>query len=311
VTRLRPVDIERIPGNLAEYDADLRRKTGLSLRQIACRAAGVGEDDLKQGQNGVTVAAVPMGSGLGIIEGFSKTVGSIAAQLGFRGFVTEGHDVAGIAEAVEKGGDILMLADDERFVAITSGRGQVVDNVWATARGFVAGLEAMGGGLTGASALVLGCGPVGIAGAEALLERGATVTLLDADRDRAVSALRVLTSTRPDTTWDTTPDRIRVEDGGMGALLRHEVIFEATTTGGFIEPSHLTSRALVVAPGVPCALTPEALAMHGDRILHDVLEIGTATMVVQAFVHCRERGGFGKEAGETSAASDAGRPGIR
>jgi hypothetical protein len=39
---------------------------------------------------------------------------------------------------------------------------------------------------------------------------------------------------------------------------------------------------LVAAAGMPCALTPEAMAENRDRILHDALEIGTATMVVQA-----------------------------
>jgi len=39
---------------------------------------------------------------------------------------------------------------------------------------------------------------------------------------------------------------------------------------------------MLAAPGMPCALTPEAMAENRDRILHDVLEIGTATMAVQA-----------------------------
>ncbi|MFC1791901.1 hypothetical protein ACFL0I_05520 [Gemmatimonadota bacterium] len=42
------------------------------------------------------------------------------------------------------------------------------------------------------------------------------------------------------------------------------------------------SGTMVAAPGLPCALTPDALAEHRDRILHDALEIGTATMAVQS-----------------------------
>jgi len=274
MTRLTSNDLHPIPGNLARYDADLKRKTGLSLRQIACKAAGIPEEDLCAVTGRVKVAAVPVSSGLGIIEGFADAVGSILTHLGFRSFVTERHDVAGVAEALERGSDILMLADDERFVAIAPARQRVVDNVGATARGFVAGLEAMRGGVAGASALVLGCGPVGVAGATALLERGATVSLLDEDRHRAVSALRDLTS----------PARkpVGLEDGGADALRRYELIFEATDSGGFIEPHHLTSKTLMAAPGIPCALTKEALDRHGERVLHDALEIGTATMAVEA-----------------------------
>jgi hypothetical protein len=72
-------------------------------------------------------------------------------------------------------------------------------------------------------------------------------------------------------------------EGDSQAALRHyDLIFDATNTGGFIEPAHLAAGALVAAPGVPCALTPEAMAEHRDRVLHDSLEIGNATLVVQA-----------------------------
>jgi pyrrolysine biosynthesis protein PylD len=188
VTRLESPDVDPIPGNLAQYDAALRRKTGLSLRQIACKAAGIAEDRLGGVMGRMTVAAVPVSSGRGVIRGFSHAVAAIVAHLGFRSFVTSGRDVAGIAEALERGAEILLLADDRRFVAMAPGRRRLADNARATARGFVAGLEAMRGEITGASALVLGCGPVGVAGAEALLERGATVALLDSNRGRATSA---------------------------------------------------------------------------------------------------------------------------
>lgn len=289
MTRLGSVDVRPIPGNLGRYDAELRRKVGLSLRQLACKAAGVQEDLLERVMGEVTVAAVPFSSGLGIIEGFSHTVVSIVVFLGFRGFVTEGHDVAGVAEALERGGDILLLADDERFVAVIPGQRRFVDNARATAQGFVAALEAMRGGVAGAAALVLGCGPVGVAGAEALLERGATVALLDTDRERALAAARRLRS--------RAPDVIRVEDGGLDALDRYELIFEATNTGGFVESHHLTSRTLMAAPGMPCALTPDALVQHGDRVLHDALEIGTATMAVQAAVGLKSSSGAGRPGG--------------
>ena len=284
MTRLRATDIDPIAGNLPAYDADLKRRTGLSLRQIACRAADIREEGLEKVMGGMTVAAVPVSTGLGEIGGFSQTVAAIVTHLGFRAFVTENRDVAGLAEGMERGGDILMLADDERFVAITPGRHQVVDNSRATALGFVVGLEAMNGGVAGAPVLVLGCGPVGMAGAEALLERGASVALFDTDRERALFVSREL-GLKPS-------EPIRVEEEGFTAPGRYELIFDATNTGGFIESDQLTSKTLMAAPGMPCALTPEALARHRDRILHDPLEIGTATMAVQAAVNLAMRTGF-------------------
>ena len=73
-----------------------------------------------------------------------------------------------------------------------------------------------------------------------------------------------------------------MEDTPHTVFARYELIFDATNAGGFIEPAHLTPDTMLAAPGMPCALTPEAMAEYRDRVLHDALEIGTATMAVQA-----------------------------
>jgi len=276
MTRLRVEDLEPIRGRLEDYDAHLKRMTGASLRQIACHAAGVDEALIIDVLEQVLMAAVPVTTGLGIIGGFSPTVAAITSHLGFRIFVTEASDEAGFGEGVERGAEVIMLADDESFVALTPGRKHLADNSLATAQGFVAGLELMKGGLEGESVLVLGCGPLGMAGAKALLARGASVSLCDIVRERALAAQRELGQ-------DAT-DRIRMEDLPSTALTGYDLIFDATNAGGFIEPTHLSPDTLVAAPGMPFALTPEAMAENRDRILHDALEIGTATMAVQAVV---------------------------
>jgi pyrrolysine biosynthesis protein PylD len=280
MTRLTRGDIAPILGSLDDYDGQLRRTTGASLRQIACRAADVEEALMMKLSRRVRIAAVPVGSGLGLIDGFSGTVAGIVTHLGFDAFVTESSDVAGLAEGIERGAHILMLADDVRFVAIAPERGHVVDNNLATAQGFVAALELMHGSLTGRSALVLGCGPVGVAAATSLLDHGADVALCDIRHERVAAALRKVAGGASDRIRG--PDRIRMEEDARAALRRYELIFDATDAGGFIEPSHLGPKTVVAAVGLPCALTPEAMAEHRERILHDALEIGTATMAIQA-----------------------------
>ncbi len=274
MTRLNEGDIDRIPGQLDGYDARLRRMTGASLRQIACRGAGVDEALIINLLDQVRIAAVPVTSGLGVITGFSGTVAAIVSHLEFETFVTESCDDAGIAEGFERGADILMLSDDKNFVAITPGRKKVVDNSRATAKGFVAGLELMKGGLTRESVLVLGCGPLGAAATKALIDRGASVAICDIRKERALAALREI--------GQDAPDRIQVEEASQIVLERYELIFDATNVGNFIEAAHLTPQTYVAAPGMPCALTPEAMAKNRNRLLHDALEIGTATMAVQA-----------------------------
>jgi pyrrolysine biosynthesis protein PylD len=279
MTRLKSADIAPILAGLDEYDARLKRTTGASLRQIACRAAGVEEALIGKLGSHVRFAAVPVRSGLGVIDGFSGTVAGIVTHLGFEAFVTESSDVAGMAEGIERGAHVLMFADDECFVAITPERRHVVDNNLATAQGFVAGVELMRGGLAGATALVLGCGPVGVAAAASLLDRGADVALCDIRHERVTAALRKMAE---GAAGRMRADRIRIEEDARAALRRYEVIFDATDAGGFIEPSHLGPKTMVAAAGLPCALISEAMAEHQGRILHDALEIGTATMAVQA-----------------------------
>ena len=274
MTRLREDDLDPIPGQLHAYDASLKRMTGASLRQIACRAAGIDEALIMDLLDRVRIAAVPVTSGLGVIGGFSRTVAAIVSHLEFGSFVTESSDVAGIAEGIERGADILMVAADDRFVAITPGWQEVVGNSRATAQGFVAGLELMKGGFAGESVLVLGCGPVGVAATKAFIDRGASVALCDIKRERALEALREI--------GQDASDRVRMEDTPHTALKGYELIFDATNVGNFIEAAHLTPRTMVAAPGMPCALTPEAMAKNRDRVLHDALEIGTATMAVRA-----------------------------
>ena len=85
-----------------------------------------------------------------------------------------------------------------------------------------------------------------------------------------------------------------MENPSQAVLKRYELIFDATNGGSFIEPAHLTPHSYVAAPGMPCGLTPEAMAENRDRILHDALEIGTATMAVQAAAMLAESAGPGK-----------------
>ena len=103
MTRLTERDIHHIAQHLDEYEMHLKRITGSSLRQIACRGAGVDEALLVDLMDRVRFAAVPVSSGLGVIGGFCDTVAAIVSHLGFETFVTEGCDVAGIAEGIERG----------------------------------------------------------------------------------------------------------------------------------------------------------------------------------------------------------------
>jgi pyrrolysine biosynthesis protein PylD len=154
MTRLQSCDIVDIPLNIKVFDDELKSKTGHSLRQLACKAVGIGVTAADTIRTDCSVSVIPTTCGQGVIGGFSETISKIAGHLGFLSEVTLSTDVAGLAEAIEKETDIVLMADDQRFIAIHLPTGCLADNSAATGKGFVTGLELMAGKLKGRRVLV-------------------------------------------------------------------------------------------------------------------------------------------------------------
>ncbi len=268
MTRLRTRDIAAVGPGLEAYDAELLDRTGMTLRQIACRASGIDEAEALGAVAAARVGVVPVTSGRGILGGFTETVRDILCHLGFRAFVPPEPDVAGVALAVEAGADALFLADDRRFVAIDLRRSRFADNAEATGRGYVAALEGALGGLDGQPVLVVGAGRVGAAAARALGRRGARVGILDRDPLRA--------------------RRLAGEFGAAAeadlesACRSYAALVEATPARGVLKARHLRAGMVVAAPGVPLGVTAAGRRVLGAGLIHDPLQIGVATMGVSA-----------------------------
>ena len=274
MTRLTTDDIILIADELEAYDDELVAKTGCTLSGIACQAAGVTESEIKKIIADARVGVVPITFGRGVIEGFSETVAGIVSHVGCKAFVTQAADVAGLAEAFEKNADIIMLSDDDRFVAIHLQSRQVIDNAAATGRGFAAGLSLMGGGLEKKNVLVVGCGPVGIAATQALVEQGSVVSIYDINASRSddlSNKIRQLSDTK-----------ITIVKELDDALTDHQFIVDATPAAEIIRKHHISPQTCISAPGVPLGLDKEAQAEISNRLLHDPLQIGVATMIACA-----------------------------
>ena len=272
MTRLTTGDIQDISRALPAYETALMEKTGCSLGQLACRAMAVNETHVRAAMEQVVVGVIPMTAGGGVLKDFCRTVATIVSHLGCRAFVTRDSDVSGIAEAVEKNANILMFADEDRFVALDLVHGRIVDNAAATGRGFVAGLQLMAGSLKGRRVLVLGCGPVGRSAVKALLKTGCRISVCDIE-PRAYERLSA------DFSDDATVDIEFLKDLDQ-ALHQHELIVDATPAGSFIGVQHIRPQTIVSAPGMPIGLDGSTLEAIGHRILHDPLQIGVATMLV-------------------------------
>lgn len=275
MTRLATDDVKSISAQLADYDSELTAKTGCSLRGVACMAAGVQEKEIKDSLKNARIGVIPITGGEGVIAGFCDAVAGIVSHMGCKSFITQATDVAGLAEAFEKKADIVMLADDQQFLALhTTSRG-MAENAVATARGFVAGLGLMAGDLKNKNVLVIGCGPVGRSATAELVAMRARVSVFDINSTRSLD-LAQATRKSSNVTIQIIKDLDQV-------LKNYKFIIDASPATDIIKARHITSDTYISAPGVPVGLDQEALLKIGNRLLHDPLQIGVATMVISAF----------------------------
>ncbi|MDD4402189.1 MAG: 3-methylornithyl-N6-L-lysine dehydrogenase PylD [Desulfitobacteriaceae bacterium] len=270
MTRLIKEDVEEIRKELEIYDSELNEKAGLSLRQVACAAAGVTEKDIIQKASNNKAAVIPITVGEGIIPSFATAVQSIIQHLGFQTVVTTETDVAGVAEAIVNGANILFMADDFRFIALNIQTGTIVDNGAATGKGFAAALDGLARGLEGKEVLVLGAGPVGIGAVAFLKMLGVKPAVFDIDETK-VEKLKDDTS-------------IKLESDLNGALATYHYIVDATPQGGFIELDDMHPNTKMACPGMPLGLSPTAYPSLKDGLIHDPLQIGVATMLTMALL---------------------------
>jgi pyrrolysine biosynthesis protein PylD len=280
MTRLKPCDIETVSLHLEAYDRELVRKTGYNLRGTACHALGVSAEQFRPLPGNVKAAVVPVTAGQGTIRGFSQVVADIVAHVGFDVFVTVGTDVSGIAEAVERGVEVVFMADDHRFVAINLKYRRVVDNAAATAKGFVGGLDLMARGLKGKKVLVIGCGAVGKSAVLAAVSRGAVVSVFDIDDRRSLEAVREV--------GELTGVSVGIERSFEDALRDHSLLVEATNAAGVIVETFISSDTYIAAPGMPLGLTSAAVKKVSDHLLHDPLQLGVAVMAIEAALPLKE-----------------------
>jgi pyrrolysine biosynthesis protein PylD len=270
MTRLASDDIFHIPSQLSAYDEKLLEKTGHNLRQIACRAVEMKEDAGRAAISRLKVGVVPIRWGQGVIEGFCEATAAILRHLGIDTVITGQADILGLAEAWETKVDAVFLSDDSDFVALNTHTRQYVHNAEATGKGFVAGLDLMAGGLYDQKVFVLGCGAVGRSATSTLLSYGAKPSIYDINPEYCRELAASLSG--PDKA------RITIEPDFRTTLAGYTLVVDATNAAGIIDAVDISPHTFIAAPGMPLGLSPDALNKVSDRLLHDPLQIGVATM---------------------------------
>ena len=271
MTRLVENDICDIERELVEYEKILISSLGCGMSDIAAIAVGCSEADIARIKDNFSVAAVPLRTGEGVIGGFAETVAAISRHLGFKSYATVFPDVFGISEACKQGADILMLADDDYFRALSFKNMAVADNSICTGEGYAAALEIAVGGLKNKKVLVVGSGQVGSAAAEWMVKKGASITIYNRTQERADSLMRALEGK-----YGTS---IEIAVDLDAALFEHELILDASSMDAYIDDCHIQSNTYIAAPGMPLGLTNNAVKKIGSRLIHDPLQLGVAVML--------------------------------
>jgi len=272
MTRLVTDQIISIPQKMQSYDSELLAKTGCTLSQLAAESAGLNGSQTAQN---CSVAVIPVNSGQGTITGFSEAVCAIAVHLGFQAYITGFSDVGGLAEAYEKNADLVLMADDQFYVAINLKTHLVAKNDQATAHGYTVALAKMAGGLSGKEVLLIGAGSVGREAGMALCKAGAIANVYDLDQKKEIELAAALKK-------EFGTHNVLSGMNLVQALERKPLIFDASPGDGFIAADLVDENTIIAAPGLPLGLDEQALGKVGERLVHDPLQIGTAVMLFKA-----------------------------
>ena len=259
MSRLIEKWVETIERELPDYEKSLRCKTGLNFTGIAASANNLPYQAILDKTDTHSVAVVPISSGKGLIGSFSSAVASIIRQAGFHAFVTNCTDVDGMYEAYSQDAKLIFMADDRRYAGFALETRRISDNNEATARGFVHALDAMcPDGVSDKKVLVMGCGIIGKLSADILLKKNAFPVFYD----------------KP-----SIAEEISGCISDPREISNYQYIIDATNEGEWLKNDMLHNEVFISAPGVPLSLDHNALIKHEERLIHDVLHIGTLTML--------------------------------
>lgn len=263
MTRLKEGWIKDISTTIKTYEGELISKTGLDFVSLASAASNVSKENIIRDSKNNKVAIIPITTGLGIIGSFVQSVAAIVECMGFETFITDGTDVQGIYEAYKRGAKTVFLADDDRFIALNFEKNILADNNIATARGFVAALEGAAGNIKDKEVLVIGCGIVGREAIIYLREKGAYPIAYDKNKS--------ILSKLSDEGFNVLTDEKKIGE--------YKLIVDATCEGSWLHKDMLHPDAWIATPGVPLSLDDEAYEVYKNRLVHDLLPIGVATMM--------------------------------
>lgn len=257
---LTPEDLANMTNALIENDRTILELTNYSLDGL-CR------EIYKTSPKNEKIAIIPITAGGGIIGSFSESLLFTVRHFGMDGFITENTDVAGYYEAVTKGADIILMADDLAYIAHNLRNGKIAHNQICTGRIYAEILCNAKDYDDDKDVLVIGLGKVGTPALETFLNEKQNVYVFDVDSKRV----------------DEIVSQYCVQKYDAKAGKRFSRIFEATPCADTISESVLKQNSLVSTPGIPCGISDELIEKYNVRVVLEPLGIGTLSMLYAVF----------------------------
>ncbi len=268
MTRLTKNEVKDIKGTIKDHSDEIKEKTGLSLQELAAQIAKMGRKEFSQTIESKKVAAITITSGQGEIGHFAESVAAIIEEVGAKIIMPAGTDVVAISSACQAGGDILFMADDNKFIGLNLENRKIGENKFSTALGYITMLEAFsvkkyGETIKGKKVLVLGYGDIGKISCDILTSMGAIPVTYDIEAEKNKQAeergLKVLCSKEE--------------------ISEYKYVLDGTSQGSWMSLNMINEDALISSFGVPPSLDEEDKETIKDRIITDTLAIGVATML--------------------------------
>lgn len=258
---LTPEDLAHMTEALVENDRLIQELTQNSLDAL-CR------EIYQTAPKNETIAVIPITAGNGIIGSFSESLLFTVKHFGMNGFITEKTDVAGFYEAVIKGADIILMADDLAYIAYHLKNGKIAHNQICTGRIYAEIICHAEAYADDCDVLVLGLGHVGTPAVETFLKEKQNVYVFDVNEQRTDE----IVSQYPVLKYDPAK-----------ASRSFSKIFEATPCPDTIHEAMLKENALVSTPGIPLGISEELIEQYRVRVVQEPLGIGTLSMLYAVF----------------------------
>lgn len=258
---LTPEDLANMTDALVENDRLITELTGNSLDGLCRQVYGTVPNNEK-------IAIIPITAGNGIIGSFSESLLFTVQHFGMNGFITENTDVAGWYEAVTKGADIILMADDLAYIAHNLTNGKIAHNQICTGRIYAEILCHSKEYEEDKDVLVLGLGKVGTPAVETFLNEKLNVYVFDVDSNR----VNEIVSRYPVSKYDNEKE--------PKSFFK---IFEATPCPDTICEDVLKQNSIVSTPGIPLGISDELIEKYNVRVVQEPLGIGTLSMLYAVF----------------------------